>query len=298
MKKQQVKSNKQYRRVAAAAACMIIGVGAVGGIQTFATVNPVVHNIAQTLGLTGNLQDYISVVNQPVTKDGTTVQITEVAYDRENHKMILATTLASVDGVEEGTKWSPHTQLYVNGQELNVTSYSTCTRIDENTMGFVQEFFLDQEFKGNMDVKVAVVGAEVNDVYEKKTWEFKFTTNGENLAKDTYEVAIQEAIDLENDAKIQVAKFTSNVFGKSIYYTISKGMFAHDIMIKGEDNLGNEVVFDFKYGETLKGGELKLNEEKSHLADDATSMTLQVYQLDTDNEYSAVGETFTVALGR
>lgn len=300
---QKERQKKNYKKFAAVASFVLIGVSAIGGIQTFASINPTIHTIAQTLGIDKDLGSYTSVVGKSITKEGTTAQISEVIYDKKNNKLILSTVLSSVDGVKEGTTWSPHLRIYINGQEMNVASYSTTTQIDENTMGFVTEYFLDQEFEGDMDIKVVIAGAQVNDIYEKKRWSFEFTTNGGELVKDTYQVELNHSVALQDGQKLKLENYTSNALGQSIYYAMSNETSKHLLMIKGENNLGQPVVFNFKYGEISKGGEFKLDETLSNLSNDTTSMTLQVYSLalpeqegPITGEYEPVGEAFTITL--
>ncbi len=295
-------NNKLPKRlIATAASLLIVATTSLVGVQAFATTNPIAHSIADVFGLNASLDNYATIVSTPITKEGITVSIDEVIYDKMNNKIFISTAVSSENEViEEGNNFIPHLRLYINGEYMNATHLHTSYKIDESTQGLISEVLLNEEFEGDMDINVEIAGVDINDEYIKEKWEFKFSTNGEELAEKTYSEELVRDFDLGNGTEIRIENFTTNPISTNIYYTTDSLMHDKNIEIVGVDNLGNEVKFVEEYGHAGQGGGLALDSEYT-ITDDVEYFTLQLYCQTVEEgpvvaEFEAVGEEFTVNL--
>ncbi len=294
-------NNRMIKRILATAACaVLVASTSLGSVTAFATTNPIAHSIANVFGLTNNLDDYATVINQGETKDGITVSLGEVVYDRENNKLIVATSITSEDAViEEGRTWSPHLRLYINGEHMNTAQQESQQIVDENTIEFVNVFMLREQFDDDIDVNVYVAGVNVNDVYIEERWEFEFTTNGDELSQSTFTQDIGLPVELGGGVDIMLERLTINPIYTSIFYSTDDLFFGKTVYIRGTDNLGNPVEFHpAPIVEGGYGGEALIDSSEYTLTEEVEFMTLQVYtNVTSENgatEYVPVGTEFIV----
>lgn len=287
------KKNSNYKKYVAVASLAVISFGAIGSIPTFASTNPTMYKLANIMGINKDLDSYTTAINKPVTDGDITMELGEVLYDKENNKLKFVTVISSDEKVIEGKHWSTFSRIYINGEQINVASYYETKVIDENKVAIVAEYLLDESYDGVMDIKIVNNMVEVNDEVKKGKWDFEFTTDGTQLASDTNVISINKEIELDKETKFVIEKYTQNDLNEYL------------IMFKGKDNLVNEVIFDFYFGNTYQGGEYRLNKEKSNLSPEATSITLDVYALELPkeggsitNDYEKVGDSFTIELGK
>ncbi len=294
-------NKKMITKILTTAACAaIVLTASFGSVSAFATTNPVAHTIAEMFGLTDNLSDYATVLNQSETKNDVTVNLGEVVYDRENNKVIVATTVTGENTtIEEGSIWSPHLRLYINGEHMNTAQQTSQKTLDENTMQFVNVFMLKEKFEGDMSVNIYVSGVNVNSEYIKERWNFEFTTNGDELSQNTFTQDIALGVSLGNGADIVVEKLTINPISTSIFYSTDDIFMDISVIIKGTDNLGTPVEFESApIIEGAYGGELLIDNDDYQLSDEVEHFTLQVYTRSISEsgeaEFAPVGEEFTV----
>ncbi len=302
-RKQNMNHNKKMtKKLGVAAACAALAITvSLGSASSFAMTNPIAHSIADMFGLTNNLSDYATVLTQEETKADVTVSLDEVVYDRENSKMIVATTVTGENTViEEGAHWAPHLRLYIDGEHMNTAQQTYETVLDENTKEFVNVFMLKEQFDGDMDVNIHVAGVEVNGVYVQERWEFAFATNGDELSADTFIHDIALPVSLGGGAEIVVERLTVNPLSTSIFYSTEDLLFTQSVRLRGTDNLGNAVEFNpAPIVEGGYGGDVLLDTTEYTLTDEVTSFTLQVYSEERDEDgtilsYVPVSDEFVV----
>ena len=299
--KQEKKVN--YKKYIAVASLAVISFGAIGTIPTLASTNPTLYKLANMMGIETDLDNYTAVINKPITKGDITVQLGEVIYDKHNNKLKVSTFVNHAEKINPDEIVSIFASVHINGEEINVASMWETKVIDENTVGFVTDYLLDSTYEGKMDIRVAINTVEVNGNYERGEWNFDFTADGDQLASDTKVVELKKEFTLDNDEKLTLSKYTNNNLGASIFYTTNNLLFDHLMLVKGTDNLGNEVVFSPYHGQGEKGGEFRLSKEESKLSPEASSMTLNLYTLAVpeqegpiEGEYEKLGESFTIEL--
>ncbi|MGL5675531.1 MAG: hypothetical protein ACRDDX_03880 [Cellulosilyticaceae bacterium] len=296
-----IKNNKKY---VVAASVVALSFGAVGVMPTLATKNPVAYKLATVLGIEKDLDEYATVVNQMITsKDGVSVGIGEVAYDQANHKLRIVTYITSPEKVEEGKHWSTFTRVNINGEELNQGATFETKQIDEHTIALVENHNIKEKLEGKLDINLFIPQVEVNDnIYYNTDWKFAFTADSSALIADTAVMSIDKEIVVnEQEEEITLVKYVSNDFEQSIYFKTDNLLMHTALEIRGQDDLGNEVVFMEAGGNMGQGGALRI--EGTPIAKEAKSLTLQLYALalpeqsgPIEGDYEKVGETFTITL--
>ncbi len=299
--KEKMKNEKNYSRkraYAMVAGLAIVLTASFGSVSAFATTNPIAHSIADMFGLNSNLSAYATVLNQNETKDGITVNLSEVVYDRENNKVIVATSITNENAtIEDDTIWSPHLRLYIDGEHINAAQQASQNNVDENTIEFVNVFMLKEKFEGDMDMNITVAGVKVNSEEIKERWKFEFTANGDALSADTYTYDIDMPVEIGNDESVVIETLNVNPISTSIFYSTEDLLLDTHIIIEGTDNLGQKVVFNpAPIVESGYGGELLIDNSEYTLTDDVDSFTLQVFKSvvleDGTYTYVAIGDAF------
>lgn len=83
-----------------------------------------------------------------------------------------------------------------------------------------------------------------------KTWDFEFSSSGEELAQSTNTVDLDETFTLEDGTEVYLNKMTDNALGQKIYFSTSTGECDYDLVLKGFDDCGNAVEFTLPDGVT------------------------------------------------
>lgn len=296
-----VKGNKRYVAVAAAA---VLGVGALGAMPTLATMNPAAYKLASVLGIEKDLGEYATAVNQMITsKDGVSVGIGEVAYDQQNHTLRIVTYITAPEEIEEDKTWDTFTRVNINGQELNQGMRAGIKQIDEHTVAIIENHRIAEELEGKLDINIFIPQVRVNDnLFYNTGWKYDFTVDSSALIADTKVVELGQAVTVnEAGDKVELVKFVDNDFEQNIYFKSDALLHKTSLEIRGVDNLGNEVVFEYAGGNSGEGG--SFSRHNGRIAEEATSLTLQVYALQLpeqdgpiEGDYEKVGEAFTVEL--
>lgn len=304
--KRTTKKVNDYKKYMVAASVAIVSFGAIGTLPTLATMNPTLYKIANLLGLEKDLADYSTVINQPITKEGITIGLGEVVYDKQNHKLVVTTyiSMPEIIEVQEGEGlYSPHERVFVNGKELNTASRIENVQIDEYTVANVIRYDMKEEFTGKLDIKIGIPQVFIAGKEYRNQWNFEFTVDGEKLAKDTQVVNLGEQIKLPDGDELTLVKYTDNPFGQSIYYKTTDTLQGYLLELRGEDNLGNPLVFEFAGGNAGEGGEFRLVKQDTGLSGEATSLTISVYgcKLPKESgpitaEYEPLSQVITIPL--
>ncbi len=290
------------KKVLVPAACVALAVStSLVGAASFATTSTLAHSVAEFFGFNDSLEPYTTVINQPTTKAGVTLNLQAVIYDRVNNMLILSTTVSTQDApIEEDTIWSPHIRPYINGKRIETAQLVQSAAIDEHTMGFTHRVLLDEAYYGDMDIHIRYAGVDVNGEYIKKTWEYTFATNGEQLAQNTLYRDIGLDFDLGGES-ITLSHLSDNPISTGIFYTVDTLLFDKDMKIEGVDNLGNPVGFELIYKEAGQGGIFAIDPAQYQITEQVTTLTLTLY-VRTSQEgrettpYQVVGEPFVVHL--
>ena len=300
------KKGNSYKKYVAVASIAVISFGVIGSITTLATINPTAYKIATMMGIEKNLENYTTVINQPVSQKGITVGLGEVAYDKENKALIVTTYITSnnpIQNTDDHTMHGMNERIYINGQKLNTSSSWYSKIIDEKTVAYVTNYDVQEDIDGRFDMAISIPQVFLDGKEYGGSWKFEFNVDGEQLALDTQVVQLDASVQLQNDSKLKLVKYTSNVLGKNIYYMFEGEIVRDFFEIRGEDNFGNPVVFEHADGVHGKEGEFTLIGEKSNLSPEASKMTLKLYTStlvgegnQAERTYEAVGDEIVIDL--
>lgn len=304
--KKSIRSNQLlYRKgIAAAVALLMIGVFTINfGGPVWAYANTIAYDIASYLGIEKSLDEYKTVVNESITRNGVTIQLNEVVLN--NTELVVSTTVTTNEALQENTMVSLDRDIYINGKSAFSSAGGSSTRIDEHTMQEVMNYKLEGDLSGELNIKIVLSDLSINDSKKPGRWVFEFKTNGEDLRIDTKEILLDYAFTLEDGLNITLEKYASNNLGQKIYYVKnepgSKNPM-YDIVLRGHDDLGNKV--DFHLSNEKDGhGILKLETINGNLSDDAKELFLTPYAVkfpdqsgQMSNDFKKVGEEFTINL--
>lgn len=297
------KKNGKFKKGAVAAvAAATMGITLFGtpfGTEVIATMRLAIFDIGEHLGINKDLEDYTTVVNSSVSKDGITVQLNEVILDKD--EIIISTTTKSDIKIGETENLSIYGYIYINGKKISSTSGGSGKRIDEYTMENVSVHQLDEELPDDdLNIEIKYTDAWIPNVKEVKgPWKFKFQANGNILAKNTHSIELNNSFILENGQKVILNEYRSNAIGQKIYYSLENKDKAYDIELRGYDNIGNEVMFYISYESKVEG----ILKNKTAISEEAKLITLTPYAVafpEEDgrmpNNYEQVGEKFTIEI--
>lgn len=299
-----VKKKKNYKKGTIAAAVVVgITVGLFGtntGNQVLASINIISTDIASRLGVTNNLEEYKTVVDKSVTKNGMTIQLDEVVLDGD--KLIVSTTIKNNEGKIEGYLNSSES-IYINGKLINGGSGGGSKRIDDNTIESTISYDLgENNTNGDIEVKIKYRDLWTENEKIKGPWVFEFKTNGDELMADTEKIQIDNKFVLENGDEVTIENYTSNSLGQKIYYSKTGNENKYDIKLEGTDNLGNKVEVWSK-NSSNKCGLLTRYDLDGPLSSEAKSITLTPYAVKypeqsgkMSDDFKKVGEAFIIEL--
>ena len=298
------KKKHRVRKTAAAAACAAVVLGAVGitmfSDQVYAQIKAVSYDIASFLGIKKDLDPYKTVVSKSVTKEGLTVTLNEVILDKD--ELVISVTQTSEDGYpteKSQAEASLDAFLYINGREASGSASGGARKISEDTI----ESVINCDVKNlNMDEKYDIELKFYRQGDFDTAWEFAFSTSGEELAAHTREIPLDDSFELPDGSTISLNTYTSNDMGQKIYFSSDRKRIEYDIMLKGEDNLGNPVNF---YLSRLEGnkGKLKIDDLTGEISEEATSLQLTPYAVafpkesgKMSSDYEQVGDAVEIPL--
>lgn len=303
---------RRYKGIAAVMVFAVLGTGFLGtdvGAQVMIEVS---ESIGSALRVNKNIDDYKTVINKCVSDKGVNIQLNEVILNK--NQLIISTDISSDKKLEEYDSYHPQEIVYINNKKVKITGATGSSRnIDEYTTESVMEYDLDSldesDLTGDIDVKIVYTNVSTfseNTIRGK--WKFEFKTNGDALKKDTYEKNLDYEFLLDNGEKITLEKYTSNAVSQNIYASVENinKKESYDIILKGHDDLGNEVEFyvsrgregylDFKYDNYHKN--IDDNAKTLTLLPYAVKMPEQSGKMPDRDEYVNVGDEFTIDINK
>lgn len=303
-----IKKKRDYRKGTVAATLAIgLTLGLFGtntGNQVLATINIIGSDIATRLGIESNLEDYKTVVDKSVTKDGITIKLNEVVLDGE--VLIVSSTLKTQEFVDKGTSIHADETIYINGKNVTLGGGGSVENIDGYTMESVMEHNLDtSELNGDLDIEIVYKNVfQGEKVINKGPWKFEFKTNGDELQLDTQVVKLNNKFTLDNGDEVTIEEFTSNEVGQKINYSKTGESNEYDIKLGGEDDLGNKVEFYIRRS-SADGGTLYIYNLDGLLSSEAKTITLTPYAVEypeesgrANNDFKQVGEEFIIDISK
>ena len=286
---------------AAAAAVVLICAGSIPSVRitAYAAVKSVTYNLGQLLGISADLSPYTTVVGESVSKDGITVTLNEVIMD-ENMMYITdtVTTSEKMDTVEKQMGYMADAMVFINGKMASSGASGGIEQADDYNLVSTMEIDLpDIDTSGTVDMEIrySVEGREIGTI--------AFTASGAELLADTVTIPLNEVITLPDDSTLSLEKYTTSEVGQKIFFTLSPKKVVYDVILKGEDNLGNPVEFITRSIHDGQGRMEVSTIDNGYVNDQAESLTLTPYAVrfpetsgKMSNDYQPVGEAFTIQL--
>lgn len=301
------KQKKFNKNIVAAAIVVIMGSTLIGSLfskEVVATVKLAMFDIKNYLGVSNNLDEYSTIVNEAISKNGITVQLNEVILDKD--EVIVSTTVKSDERLNNNSSIMMFGDVYINGKNLSGSSTGSGKQIDDYTEENVISYTLDEELN-NGDLYVEIKYDKVLltiDGTEKEIngpWSFKFISNGDALSTNTNSINLNNSFTLDNGQKITLTEYKSNPVGEKIYYSIENKdkNNIYSLELRGYDDLGNKVEFYSSHEEMTTG----LMKNQTEISKDAKVLTLKPYAVafpkqsgQMSHDYKEIGEEFTIIL--
>lgn len=306
-----INKNKSYKiNIAVVAIALILVVGLLGTDAGAQVLSKVSEDIASFNGLERNLDSYKTVINQPITDNGITIQLNEVILDENDKQLIISTNVSSDRALNEHETFDTESTIYINNKKVKFISVGGGLKnIDEYTTQDVCEYDLSAlenvDLSGELHIKILYTKVMVNYEDTKRgTWKFEFKTNGDQLKLDTKVIKLDNIFILDNGEKITLEKYTDNALGENIYCKVEnfKRKESYDIMLKGTDDLGNEVEFYLSRG-SKDSKVLKYNNIDGNINENAKILILTPYAKkipeksgEISNDFKQIGEEFKIDL--
>lgn len=302
------KYNKGKSIVAAALVVGVVSIGFFGTGVGAEVLGKISESISTSIGIQKNLDNYNTVINKQITDNGITIQLNEVILDQVQKQLIISDTISSGKLLKEYESFDSDRSIYINNKKVRFTSGSGGSRnLDDYTTQTVYEYDLgyldDIDLSGELDIKIAYSKVMINhENSQRGKWEFEFKANGDQLKIDTKEINLNNSFTLENGEKIILEKYTSNALGQNIICKVENfnKKESYNIMLKGTDDLGNEVIFDLIRG-SKDSMVLRYDNIKRNLDDNAKELILTPYAVKfpensgkLSNDFERVGEEFKI----
>lgn len=301
------RNGKSRKSIVAAAIIVAVGATVFGSIfrnEVIAAVKLTMFDIKNYLGVNKDLDEYKTVVNEAISKNGITIQLNEVILDKD--EVIVSTTIKSDKKLDKDIGLMAFGSVYINGKEASGASSGGSKQIDEYTQEMVLSYGLNNELKSG-DLYIEIKYDEVTLLIDSKEnnikgpWSFEFTSNGDALSISTNNIELNNSFTLDNGQKVTLNKYRSNSIGQKIYYSVENRDITnpYDLLLRGHDDLGNKVEFYISHEEDTSG----LMKNQTEISDDAKILTLAPYAValpkgggKMSNDHKQVGEEFTIQI--
>lgn len=301
--------NKGSIAAAAAVVCLVSAglFGTDAGAQVLAKVS---ESIASSIGVEKDLDSYNTVVNKQITDNGITIQLNEVILDESQMQLIISDTISSQKALKEYESYDAEKTVYINNKKVKFEGASGSSgNLDDYSSQSVIEYDLSSlnnvDLNGDLDIKIVYSKVMINyENPQRGKWVFEFKANGDALKIDTKEIKLNNSFTLENGEKIILEKYTSNALGENIICKVENFNTneSYDVMLKGNDDLGNKVEFYLKRG-SKDSMVLRYDNFHRNLDENAKELTLTPYAVkfpeesgQLSHDFKKVGDEFKISL--
>lgn len=309
--KNSVKNKKSIKKLPIAIAIsLILTTGLVTtnlGSEILVSATITTSNISSYLGLNKNLDNYSTIINKSISKNGVTISMNDVILN--NNELIVSSTIQSSKGDATKEGFHEYSKIFINGKRIKSGSTGSSEAIDTSTMASVTNYILpDIDLSKEIDIKIIYSDVLVGGKSIYGPWIFEFKANGSDLSKDTKRINLDNKFTLDNGNELTLTKFTSNAIGQEILYTMKNNntddKSVYSIKLIGKDNLNNPIEFYLSSGDD-NGGILQIDPLVSKLSDKATSISLTPYGSKLpeksgklSDDFKKIGNEFTINLSK
>jgi len=295
------KSRVNVRFVKIASAVSLIALILVGSFSSavYAGFKAISYNISTALGISGELKPYTTVINQSVLDDNVTITLNEVILS--GNELIVSTTETYAEKLAENGYSEYSAEVYVNGRRVSYAASGGSTQIDDYNIESVMTYLLeDIGFAQDLDMELIFSDGNGINFVNNSDLKFAFNTSGAELAVDTTDIEIDQTFTFEDGHQITAYRYTRSPLLDKIMIKRDEG-FNYDLILKGEDNLGNPVSFSLS---SSNDENMILKEDAvsgNNVSTEAKSLTLTLYAVKfpeqsgkLSNDFQQVGESFTI----
>ena len=302
-KKSIKKNSPSYKKyiVAASITLLLMGLFTTNlGNNVLAYANTIAYDIASYLGIEKSLDEYKTVVNKSVTKKGLSIKLNEVILD--HNELVVSTTLTTDEDLKEGSIILD-SSIYINGKRMKSSGSSGSSKqLDNHTVEDLTFYDLEANLSGDLNIKIVFSNPLVEMQEKSGRWVFEFKTSGDELTLDTKEILLDYDFTLENSQQITLENYTSNDLGQKIYFSKSHKATDYDMVLRGHDDLGNNIEFYMSRTRDCNGifkletidGNLNKNAKRLFLIPYAVKFPEQSGKLSHD--FKKIGKEFTIDL--
>lgn len=301
MSKSKPKSGQSWIKYTAAAACicLIAAVAGPAGQTVYAQVNAFLYSLSDLLGISKDLSPYSTVIGESISKDGITVTLNDVILDDET--LLVSYTTTSAEPLTDEADDASHPELsgiYINGQQMAAGAGGSMEKKDEHTIVSCMTIEMpDIDPAKQMDMELRF--SQSNSAFGS----FSFTASGKELQADTATIKLDQTFTLPDQSQLTLTRYTASDVNQKIYFESSLDEYVYDLMLKGCDDLGNDVEFVvrfFRKGE----GRMEVNTiDNGYINENAKELTLTLYAVKMpetsgkmSSDYEPVGEPFMIPL--
>lgn len=290
---------KKYTAVAAVMICVVILFTGFGD-GVYAQMKALASDIATYLNIDKNLDDYKTVVNQSISDKNYTITLNEVVLN--NDELIVSYTVQNQERAMEDGDGNFLADIKINGKRISNGGGGSSIQINDYTSQDVMSYPLSgTELDGDLDIKLTFVYNTQQGDEVRGDWAFEFTTNGDELRLATKEIPIHHKVTLPDGVEIELLKYTSNVMGQKIYFELKNGdIIQYDMVLEGQDDLGNIVHFYLSQINQGKGNFEIETINNGNLSETAAQLTLTPYAVKfpeesgrMSNDFKACGDAFS-----
>lgn len=287
------KKNNNYKKYISVASVAVVSLGIITftPVGTYASkiISDLVFDIKSAVGIDTEEEQYVKVINKSVTKGDITLRLNEAILNDDELIVSLTTISEKNIGKNESLWREKAPKLYINGEFVDASFSSSLGQVSKNNMDEVMFCRLDtSKYKGTIDLRLEFDGVgrykeENNKMIEQEfikgpfIFEFNFDTS--KINKDIKDIDINKVIDFGNGEKITLDKFIYTPLTQKILFTQNDKAFNNqvDFLLKGTDDLGNEIEFDI-YHSTNNKGQLIANLNDKKMDKSAKYITLTAYK--------------------
>lgn len=312
-KNREKKKHKRGIMVAATAAILFITLfGTNFRNEASANIRSMISGIGNFINIYKGLDDYKTIVNKKITKDGLSVQINDAILNGD--ELMVSRTYKSNIGIgEKDSIYGIVESIYINGKkvtyDLTNDARGIWRQIDEYTREGVEIYKLNEkDLSGDLDIKLKyerfIMIKEQKKGKEDKVldlegpWIFEFKVNGDMLVSDTEEKEINYEFELDGK-KISLDKYALNRIGMKVFFNGDIGPY--EIQLRGKDDLGKYVQLEmttFNEENGVMTNTFKQISKEAKVLTVAPYVVIRDQKVIRDKDYKKVGEAFTIEINR
>lgn len=238
------KASGRHLKIAGVILVILLSLSCIFHTEVKAGIQRAVSYIAQVFGLQESIVPYTKIINQTVMKNGISITIEDIALDDDE---LLITY--KVEGDEE-EKLLLNDQVIVDDEPIQSR--------EGHYLGFdgdgesyrkveCYRFSGDYVHKNEMDIQIKLQPDEqpywMDSFEAEDEFVYHFSASKEDLQRDTITLNLNQIVELPNHESVCLTEFTLNAIDSTITGTCGKLQGNWEYYFKGQDSLGNEVMY-------------------------------------------------------